>query len=66
MTIYIKKPVSVHGEVQTGWLNGAPTSLYQARLQVHLKRYLVYAGYQGINVDGFKSNNWAMGAGVYF
>lgn len=66
MTLYIKKPLSLHGEVQTSWLNGAPASLYQARLQVHLKRYMVYAGYQGINVDGFWSNNWAMGAGVYF
>jgi len=66
MTVYIKKPISLHGEVQSGWLNGAPTSLFQGRLQVHLDRYKVYAGYQGINVDGFWSNNWALGAGVYF
>ena len=65
-TWYFKKPLSLHAESQIGWPNGSYARQHQARMQVHLDRFMVYAGYQGTKVGGVGVANWAMGTGVWF
>ncbi len=66
MTWYIKKPLSLHLEAQSMWFNGAAVQSYQARLQAHVKRFPIYAGYQGIVVGGNHFPAWTLGTGVWF
>ena len=65
-TWYFKKPLAFHAESQIGWPNGSYARQHQARMQVHLNRYMVYAGYQGTKIGGISVANWAMGAGIWF
>ena len=65
-TWYFKKPLAIHLESQIGWPNGSYARQHQARMQVHLNRYMIYAGYQGTKVGGVHVANWAMGTGVWF
>ena len=65
-TWYFKKPLSLHTEAQIGWPNNNYARNHQARIQVHLDRFMVYAGYQGTKVGGVSVANWAMGTGVWF
>ncbi|HFA48877.1 MAG TPA: hypothetical protein ENJ95_07660 [Bacteroidetes bacterium] len=65
-TWYFKKPLSIHAESQIGWPNGTYARQHQARVQVHLDRYMIYAGYQGTKVGSVSVANWSMGTGVWF
>lgn len=65
-TWYFKKPISLYADTQVGWPNGVFSRQHQARLQVHLQRYMVYAGYQGTRVGSVRLPNWAVGTGVWF
>ena len=63
---YFKEPMSLYLEAQMGNINDAFGSVSQARLQVHLNRFLIYAGYQDVNFGDLKYNGVAIGGGVYF
>ncbi len=65
-TIFIKRPLSLHLEGQAMWLNTVAVQFYQARIQAHVKRFQIYAGYKGILVDGNHFPAWTLGTGVWF
>ena len=65
-TLFIKRPLSLHLEGQTMWLNGLPVQFYQARIQTHLKRFQIYTGYQGIVLDYNHFPSWTLGTGLWF
>ena len=49
-----------------GEINDRFGAMSQARIQVHLERYLIYAGYQDINFGDFEYGSLAIGGGIYF
>lgn len=63
---YFKEPMSLYLEAQMGNINEAFGAISQARLQVHLDRFLIYAGYQDVNFGALEYNGVAIGGGVYF
>ncbi len=65
-TWFFKKPLSLHAETQIGWPNGVFARQHQARMQVHLDRFMIYAGYQGFKVGSVGVPNWALGSGMWF
>lgn len=65
-TWYFRKPLALHAESQIGWPGGAFSRQNQVRMQVHLNRFMVYAGYQGTKVGSVGVPNWALGTGVWF
>lgn len=65
-TWYFKKPLSLYADTQFGWPNGVYSRQHQARVQVHLDRFMVYCGYQGTRVGNVRIRNWAIGSGIWF
>ena len=65
-TIYFVKPLSLYLDTQVGAPNGTVSTQTQARLQVHLNRFKIYAGYQGTRFGGIFEPNWTLGTGVHF
>ncbi len=65
-TWFFKRPLSLYADGQFGFPNGVYARQHQARLQVHLKRFMVYAGYQGTKVGDVSLPNAALGTGVWF
>ena len=65
-TWFFKRPLSLHAEAQLGWPNATFARQYQARMQVHIDRFMVYAGYQGTKIGSVGLPNWAVGTGVWF
>ena len=63
---YFADPLSLYGEVQYADLNGELATIAQARIQVHLRRFLIYGGYHYINNGDLNIGSWVMGGGVYF
>lgn len=65
---FIKKPVSLHvgyryhDFFEEGF---APVSVFDARLQFHIKRYFISGGYQNLS-NKIRANTWTMGTGIYF
>ena len=58
--------MSLYLETQMGNINDNFGAVSQARLQVHLDRLLIYAGYQDVNFGELEYNGVAIGGGVYF
>ncbi len=65
-TWYFKKPLSLYADTQIGGPNGVYARQNQVRMQVHLKRFMVYAGYQGVKVGDVGLPSVAVGSGVWF
>ena len=63
---YFKQPLSLYAETQMGDINDSFGAISQARLQVHLDRFLLYAGYQDVNFGDFEYRGVAIGGGLYF
>lgn len=63
---FFKKPLSLHAETQLAFPNGVFTRQNQARMQVHLGRFMVYAGTMGLRVGEVRVPNWILGTGIYF
>jgi|GEM_PF-1224054 len=63
---FIKRPLSLHADTQIGAPNGVYARQNQVRLQMHLKRFMVYAGYQGVKVGDVGLPSVAVGSGVWF
>ena len=66
MDIFIKRPLSIHAEIQLGAPNGNITSLSQIRMQAHLERFLISAGFSGLQVGNEFEGSWSIGTGIYF
>lgn len=66
LTWYFKKPLSFYADAVVGFPNAVYARQHQVRMQVHLKRFMVYAGYQGTKVGDVGLPNLAMGTGVWF
>ncbi len=64
---FFKQPLSLH----TGYRfhqfldSGEGLSSFNIRLQLHLNRYFISAGYQNLG-NRISANTWLMGGGVYF
>lgn len=65
-TWYFKRPLSLYADTQIGAPNGVYARQNQVRMQVHLKRFMVYAGYQGVKVGNVGLPSVAVGSGVWF
>lgn len=63
---FFKEPLSLYADVQFADLNEEFATIAQARLQVHLKRYLVYGGYHYIDNGAINIGSWTIGGGIYF
>ncbi len=63
---YFKKPLSLYADTQMGAPNGVFARQNQVRMQVHLKQFMIYAGYQGTKVGDVGLPNVAVGTGVWF
>lgn len=66
LTWYFKQPLSLHAETQMGWPNGTFARQNQVRIQYHLNRFAISAGYQGTKVGNVGIPNWTIGTSVYF
>ncbi len=66
LTWYFKRPLSLYADTQIGYPNGAFARQNQVRMQVHLKQFMIYAGYQGTKVGDVGLPNVAVGTGVWF
>ena len=66
LNYYFKEPMSLYLETQMGNIGEEFGAVSQARIQVHLNRYLIYAGYQDVNFGDLEYNGIAIGGGVYF
>ncbi len=66
-TFYIKKPISIYTDFRWTYFveNLYTTGFYQARLQAHMKQFLIYAGLHFVDGD-FNWTSWSLGTGVYF
>lgn len=65
-TWFFKRPLSLHAETQIGLPNGVFARQHQVRMQVHLDRFMIYAGYQGFKAGSVGVPNWALGSGMWF
>ncbi|MBI1227051.1 MAG: hypothetical protein GC192_17600 [Bacteroidetes bacterium] len=65
-TWYFKKPLSLYADTQLGAPNGVLARQNQLRVQVHLKQFMVYAGFQGTKVGDVRLPSVAVGTGVWF
>jgi len=63
---YFKEPMSLYLETQMGNINEEFGAISQARVQVHLDHFLLYAGYQDVNFGELEYNGIAIGGGIYF
>jgi len=63
---FFKDPISLYGEAIFAGLNDEFAALVQARIQVHLRRYLFYGGYHHTNIGVINIGSWIIGGGVYF
>lgn len=63
---FFKDPISLYGEAQLGVIDEDFVSMSQIRLQLHLKRYLIYGGYQSMQIGDLDRKGWMFGGGVYF
>jgi len=66
LTWYFKQPLSLHAETQMGWPNGVFSRQNQIRVQYHLDRFAISAGYQGTKIGDVGVPNWTLGSSVYF
>jgi hypothetical protein len=66
LTWYIKRPLSLYADGVVGFPNGAYARQHQVRMQVHLKRFMIYAGYQGTKIGDVAIPSAALGTGVWF
>jgi len=66
LTWYFKKPLSLYADTQIGAPNGAFARQNQVRMQMHLKQFMVYAGYQGVKVGNVGLPSVSVGTGVWF
>lgn len=65
-TWFFKRPLSLHAETQIGLPNGVFARQHQVRMQVHLDRFMIYAGYQGFKAGSTGVPNWSLGSGMWF
>ena len=65
-TWYFKKPLSLHAETQLGYPNEVFTRQHQLRMQYHLKRYMVYVGYEGTKAGEERLPSLSIGTAVWF
>ncbi|MCF8243772.1 MAG: hypothetical protein K9J37_02350 [Saprospiraceae bacterium] len=65
-TWYFKKPLSLYADTQLGYPNSVFARQNQLRLQIHLKQFMVYAGFQGTKVGDVRLPSVAVGSGVWF
>ena len=65
-TWYFKKPLSLYADTQLGVPNGVFARQNQLRVQIHLKQFMVYAGFQGTKVGDVRLPSVAVGSGVWF
>lgn len=63
---YIKRPISLYADGQIGYPNGVIARQNQVRVQMHLKRFMVYAGMQGTRIGDVRMPSMAVGTGVWF
>lgn len=66
MTIFVKKPLSIYADLQIGAPNNTITTLSQIKLQAHLERFVLSAGFSGLQVGNVFEGSWSIGSGVYF
>lgn len=66
LTWYIKRPLSIYADGVIGFPNGAYARQHQVRMQVHLERFMLYAGYQGTKIGTVSIPSAALGTGVWF
>ena len=66
LNYYFKRPLSLYLETQMGAINESFGALSQARIQVHVERFILYAGYQDLNFGDLEYHGVAIGGGVYF
>lgn len=63
---YFTDPISLYGETQYGLSNGNLIALSELRLQLHLRRYLIYGGFNRTRIGDLRMDSWMIGGGVYF
>lgn len=63
---FFKKPLSLYADTQFGFPNGTYARQHQVRMQVHLNRYMLYAGYHGLRVGSERVPNLTIGTGMWF
>lgn len=63
---YFTEPISLYADAQYGFADGEFTALSQIRLQLHLRRYLVYGGFNRTRIGERRLDSWMIGGGIYF
>jgi hypothetical protein len=66
MDIFIRKPLSIHANLQLGAPNNTVTTMSQVKLQAHLDRFVISAGFSGLQIGSVFEGSWLIGSGVYF
>ena len=63
---FFMDPVSLHGAVQMSQVGEDFYASSQIRLQLHLKRMLLYGGFHSLQILDTQRNSWVLGTGIYF
>jgi hypothetical protein len=63
---FFTDPLSLYGEVQISGLNSEVATIVQGRIQVHLRRFLIYGGYHHVDIGDLEIGSWMIGFGAYF
>ncbi len=63
---FFKDPLSLYGTIQFARLNEQLATLGELRIQVHLRRFLLYGGYHSFQNGDLSISSWTIGGGIYF
>ena len=63
--VFIKKPVSFHGNYSIGSLNSSAVSETYLRLNAHVGRAVAYLGYQDFRVGNVVISGFIYGIGIH-
>ena len=66
MNIFIKKPISIQADLQLGVPQGVVTTMSQVKVNAHLERFIISAGFSGLQIGESFEGSWSIGTGVYF
>lgn len=66
LNYYFKEPLSLYFDYKMGTLNEEFAFLWQARMQMHIRRFVIYGGFQQMDLDDLDLSSWIIGGGFYF
>ncbi len=64
--IYPVKPIGISGYFRIAQIGETTTSMAQFRLNLHVRRFVPYTGFQQLQIGGISIRSFILGGGIYF